>query len=292
MNFRIYSQLALAAKKIEKGRKGMKYQFAFIVCVVLVASLLAGCGGQPGPGHVGPVGPQGDLGPQGNVGPSSSDFGEDAIVIKKSGVLVTEEYSFTDFSQLKIGMFDVEVRQGEGYRVVLDMDKNLLDHVQVTQEGATLRIGLDPSEGYHVEDIQMRAEVTMPTLTGLTMGLVDDGEVTGFKSEDNLVIDLGQSSLRGEVQAGDLEITAEVGCIVDLVGSAANVTVKAAVDSDVDLSELECQNAVVTAEVGSQVTVHPTGQLDAEASASQVWYVGAPTLGEIKTELDGSVERK
>ena len=293
MNFGNYSQPALAATSIEKGRKGMKHQVAFIVCVVLVAGLLAGCGGQPaGPGQVGPVGPQGDLGPQGDVGPSSSEFAEDAIVIKRSGVLVTEEYAFTDFSQLKIGLFDVEVRQGEGYRVVLEMDKNLLDHVQVTQEGETLRIGLDPSEGYQMEDIHMRAEVTMPGLTGLTMGLVDDGEVTGFQSEDDLVIDLGQSSLRGEIQAGDLTIMAQVGCTVNLVGSADNVSVKAAVDSDVDLSGFECQNAAVTAEVGSEVTVYPTGRLDAEASASQVWYIGDPVLGEIKTELDGSVERK
>jgi hypothetical protein len=283
-----------------KSRQEMETTVKWIVVIGLLAAslLLVGCGGKPDAGHVGPVGPQGDLGPQGDVGPqgdlgpSSSDFAEDAIVIGKSGVLVTEEYPFTDFSQLSIGMFDVEVRQGEGYSVVLEMDKNLLDHVQVTQEGETLRIGLDPSESYQMGDIQMRAEVTMPRLTGLTMGLVNDGEVTGFKAEDDLVIDLGQSSLRGQVQAGALEITAQVGCTVNLVGSAANVTVKAAVDSDVDLSELECRNAVVIAEVGSQVTVHPSGRLDAEASASEVWYIGDPTLGEIRAELDGSVERK
>jgi hypothetical protein len=213
-------------------------------------------------------------------------------VIEKSDVLVTEEYPFTDFSQLDIGMFDVEVRQGEGYRVVLEMDKNLLDHVQVAQEGETLRIGLDPSESYQMDNIHMRAEVTMPALTGLTMGLVDDGEITGFKSKDNLVIDLSKSSLRGEVHAGDLEITAEVGCTVNLSGSAADVTVKAAVDTDVDLGELECHDAAVTAEVGSQVTVCPTGRLDAEARASKVWYIGDPTLGEIRSELGGSVEGK
>ena len=273
-------------------------KWVVVIGLLAVSLLLVGCGGRPDVVHVGSVGPQGDLGPQGDVGPrgdlgpSSADFAEGAIVIDKSGVLVIEEYAFTDFSRLEIGMFDVEVRQGEGYRVVLEMDKNVLDHVQVTREGETLRIGLDPSESYQMEDIHMRAEITMPTLTGLTMGLVDDGQVTGFKSEDDLLIDLGQSSLRGEVQAGDLTITADVSCTVNLVGSAANVTVKATVDSDVDLSELECQNAVVTAEVGSQAAVYPTGRLDAEASASQVWYVGDPTLGEIQTELDGSVERK
>jgi hypothetical protein len=262
----------------------------FSLIALLGASLLLGaCGKGPDNGHVGPKGP---VGPQGDLGPSSSDFTEGAIVIKKSGVLVTEEYPFTDFAQLEIGMFDVEVRQGEGYSVVLEMDENVLDHVQVTREGEILRVGLDPSESYQMENIHMRAEITMPTLTGLTMGLVGDAEVTGFESEDDLVIDLGKSSLRGEVHAGDLEITAEVGCTVNLSGSAADVTVKAAVDSDVDLSELECHDAVVTAEVGSRVAVYSTGRLDAEASASKVRYIGDPTLGEIKSELGGSVERK
>jgi hypothetical protein len=276
---------------------------------LLAASLLLGaCRRGPDTGHVGPkgpvgpqgtvgpqgpFGPQGNVGPQGDLGPSSSDFIAGAIVIKKSGVLVTEEYPFTDFSQLEIGMFDVEVRQGEGYSVVLEMDENLLDYVQVTQEGETLRIGLDPSESYQMENIHMRAEITMPTLTGLTMGLVDDAEVTGFRSEENLVIDLSKSSLRGEVHAGDLGITAEVGCTVNLDGSAADVTVKAAVDSDVDLSELKCHNAASSAEVSSNVTVYPSGRLDAVAKTnSKVRYIGNPTLGEISSELGGSVEKQ
>jgi hypothetical protein len=281
----------------------MRHPAIHISLIVLLAFslLLSACGGVPEAGHVAPVGPvgpqggvgaQGDVGPQGDLGPSSSDFAEGTIVIDKSGVLVTEEYPFTDFSQLEIGIFDVEVRQGEGYSVVLEMDKNLLDHVQVTQEGETLRVWLDPSESYRMEDIHMRAEITMPTLTELTMGLVDDGKITGFKSEDDLVIDLSKSSLRGELHAGNLEITEEVGCTVNLSGSAANVTVKAAVDSDLDLGELECEDARVTAEVGSQVTVYATGRLDAEASASKVRYIGDPTLGEISSKLGGSVERK
>jgi hypothetical protein len=58
--------------------------------------------------------------------------------------LVTKAYRLTDFSRLDVGMFDVQVRQSEGYAVVLEMDENVLDHVQVSQEGETLRIGLDP----------------------------------------------------------------------------------------------------------------------------------------------------
>jgi hypothetical protein len=213
-------------------------------------------------------------------------------VVKTSSVVVTEEYPFTDFSQLSIGLFDVEVRQGEGYSVVLEMDRNLLDHVHVAKNGPTLRIGLDPSQGYRLNNIRRRAEITMPRLTELSMDLCNDGKISGFESGDNLVIDVSQSSLRGEVHAGDLEITAEVSSRVDLNGSAGDVTVKAAVDSDVDLGAFVCEDAVVQAEVSSQVTVHPTGRLDAEATASKVRYVGEPSLGQIKSGLGGSVEKR
>ncbi|MGD9093339.1 MAG: DUF2807 domain-containing protein [Anaerolineales bacterium] len=267
----------------------------YLFILIVIGLSLTGCSkGGFSPGPKGPIGPQGELGPEGPLGTSSIDISpsSDVIVIEKSGVLVTEEYPFTDFSQLEIEMFDVEISQGEGYSVVLEMDKNVFDLVQVTQEGETLWIGLDPSEAYHMENIHMRAEITMPRLTGLAMSLNDDGKITGFKSEDDLVIVLSKSSLRGEVHAGDLEVTTELGCTVTLSGSATDVTVKATVDSDVDLSELECRDAMVTAEVSSQVTVYPTGRLDAEASASKVRYSGDPTLGEIKSELGGSVEKQ
>jgi hypothetical protein len=267
----------------------MKRQIVSIVCAVWVAGLLVGCGGGFGPGRVGPKPP---VGPQGDVGPSSSDFPEGSIVIERSGVLVTEEYSLTDFSRLEIAFFDAEIRQGDGYSVVLEMDENVLDHVQVASTGETLRIGLDPSESYRMDDIHMRAEIIMPALTGLSMDLVDDAAVGGFQSDDDLMIDLSKSSLRGEVRAGSIEITAEVGCTVDLGGSAANVTVEAAVDCTVDLSELECDDATVTARVNSEVIVRPAGRLDAEASASKVRYIGDPTLGQIKSELGGSVDRQ
>lgn len=271
----------------------------FLLLVLIGISLTSCAQGEFSPGPKDPIGPQGDLGPggdagpQGDLGPSSSDLSEDAIVIEKSGVLVTEQYTFTDFSQVEIGFFDVEIRQDEDYSVVLEMDENVLEYVQVTQRGEALGIGLDPSEAYNMEDIHMRAEITMPRLTGLTMDLSDESEITGFKSKDNLVIDLSKSSLRGEIDAGDLEITAEVGSTMTLSGSAANITVKAALDSTVDLSELECHDAVVTAEQSSQVTVFPSGQLDAVAEYnSKVWYIGEPTLGEIKTELGGMVEKQ
>ena len=47
----------------------------------------------------------------------------------------------------------------------------------------------------------MRAEITVPSLTRLPLDLVDEADMTGFQSGENLVIDLSNSSLRAEIKS-------------------------------------------------------------------------------------------
>jgi hypothetical protein len=73
------------------------------ICAALVAGLLLGRGGKPDTGRVGP---------QADLEPPSSDHTVGTIVVKKPGVLLTEEHHCTGFSQLEIGTSGVAVRQG------------------------------------------------------------------------------------------------------------------------------------------------------------------------------------
>ena len=50
--------------------------------------------------------------------------------------------------------------------VVIEVDEAAVPHLQVERQGDTLRIGLEPGVGL-MGDMTLRAEVTMPTLTGL-----------------------------------------------------------------------------------------------------------------------------
>jgi hypothetical protein len=259
-------------------RKEMKRQVLAIAIIILVSGLLLGaCGNEPsGPGPQGPVGPQKPVGPKGAVGPQSIEGTppDNVTVIENSGNLITQEYDYGGFDALFIGFgFDVELRQGDTYRVFIEVEENAMPYVQVVVEGNTLKLDLDDSKTYHMENITLRAEITMPTLT-------------------SAVLELG-SSLRGEVEAGDIHIEASMSSEVTLTGLAQDVTIDAKMNSMVNLAGLRVSNADVRAEGGSTVTVNPAGRLDAHASMdAEVYYLGSPTLGNITTENGGFVAQK
>ena len=84
----------------------MKSRFSFVVGVVLLASLLAGCGGKPDTGHVGPVEPKGTVGAQPLEGTPPANL----TVIEDTDVFVVNEHPFRDFTRIEINDgFDVTI---------------------------------------------------------------------------------------------------------------------------------------------------------------------------------------
>jgi hypothetical protein len=233
--------------------------------------MLGACGKGPDTGHVGPQGP---VGPQPLHGTPAANL----IVIEDSGEVATSEYDLAGFEGLEIGWgFDVDIRQGESFRVVTRVEKNAVPYLQVAQDGHTLKLGLDPAKTYHMINITLEAEITMPRLTNLVVDGGSDVTMRGFQSAEalDIVVDAGGSLLGGSGSAGDL-------------------TVVASASGEVDLADFSVTNADVEAAAGSTVTVNPSGRLDARVSTgSVVYYRGDPTLGTIETDVTGgAVERK
>jgi hypothetical protein len=119
---------------------------------------------------------------------------------------------------------EVDIRQGDAYRVVTDVEENAAPCVQVVADGDTLRIGLDPDETYHMINIDLWAEVTLPELTRLVLDGGSDATISGLKSVENLdvALDLG-SALQGNIEAGDISVDAALGGDVILSGSARDL---------------------------------------------------------------------
>ena len=103
----------------------------------------------------------------------------------------------------------------------------------------------------------------------------------------------GASSLQGDVEAGDARFDAQGGSEATVSGSGQNVTVTAEGGSTIDLTKFSAVDANASARGDSEVTVNVSGRLDADASgASHVYYLGDPTLGDIDTSSESSVEPK
>ena len=78
-----------------------------------------------------------------------------------------------------------------------------------------------------------------------------------------------------------------------LTGSGGNLTLDASSSSDADLSQFPVVNASMDVSGASSVTVNASGILNVDASsASIVYYLGNPSLGEIDTSSAASVEPK
>jgi hypothetical protein len=216
-----------------------------------------------------------------------------------SGNVVTREEAISDFDKVEIShSFDVDITQGEEFSVVIRVDDNLVEHLQVEKFGSTLKIGLKPAVSI-VSNATLEAEITMPELTGVDISGASNATILGFKSTKNLTVDLsGSSSLRGDIEAGDIgagdiSINLSGSSDANLTGSGGSLTLDASGSSDVDLSDFLVADAEIGASGASTVTVNASGRLDVEASgASDVYYLGNPSMGTIEISGASSIEPK
>jgi len=119
-----------------------------------------------------------------------------------SGNLETEEYAFTNFTKVEVSdAFNFEIKQSSSYSINVTADDNVMEYVQVSQDGQTLKIGL--RTGLHIGSVTLRigpgifplpgtvtlnASVTLPQLHGLTASGASRGTVSGFSSTEDLDI--------------------------------------------------------------------------------------------------------
>ncbi|TES91726.1 MAG: DUF2807 domain-containing protein [Anaerolineales bacterium] len=213
-----------------------------ISVLLVIATLLAGCGG--------------------------------LASLTGSGNVVTQEEAITGFDRLDVSHgFQVAVRQGGTFSVIIRVNDDLVEDLTVVKQGSTLKIGLKPGLSYNLENATLEADVTMPELTGADLA--------------------GGSHLVGDVEIGDVVFNLSGGSHVTLSGSAGDLTVAANGGSHAKLADLLVVNASVDARGGSHATVNPSGTLDAVVKGgSHVRYLGSPTLGTIDTDGSSSFKQE
>jgi hypothetical protein len=214
-------------------------------------------------------------------------------MIEGSGVIVSQEYDFTDFDAVDLShAFQGTITQGDTFSVVVRVDDNLVDRLQVEQNGNTVRIGLENLSV--TNNATLEADIILPRLVQLDTSGASQAQLNGINSADPLAISSsGASRVHGDVAVGDLTVDASGASNVTLAGSGGDVRANGSGASTVDLEELTATDANVEASGASTVTVNAAGQLDAEASGgSNVYYVGNPTMGAINTSGGSDVSQR
>jgi len=230
--------------------------------------------------------------------------------------LVTEEMEFSDFTSVKVGnAFQVEITQSSSYSVSVTADEYMhvsetgkdeyareltFDYIQVSnQTGDTLTIGLKSGYNYRsvhlLRPLTLRAEITMPDLYALDFSGATHGTVEGFSFSHEFNVSLSGASFLDivDLSAGNVTIDLSGASNLNGKGAADNMLISASGASRLELSDFPVHKVNVVLSGASHATINLDGRLDANLSgASHVRYIGDPTMGNIQTSGDSTVEKK
>ena len=231
----------------------------FVVIVLLVSGLMVGCG----------------------------------AVLKGSGNLKTEEYSFSNFNKVEISSaFEFEISRSSAYSISITADDNVIEKVRVIQAGYTLKIYVEtlPMPAF----LTLKAVITMPELRGLYISGAAHGTISEFSSADDVDIRLsGASKVECNIIAGGADFNVSGASIVRLMGSAKDMVANVSGASHFHLDDFTVNSANVTISGASTGAVNVSGHLDANVSgASKLSYIGEPTMGTINTSGASALSKK
>ncbi len=214
---------------------------------------------------------------------------DEPVTITGSGRVVDQEHALTGFDRIEADdAIVVDVHQGEAFRVLLHADENLAPYVQVVKQDDTLKIGLKDGYNYNLVRVPTtHVEVTMPRLRGLKLRRACNLTLFSLRFTETLHVDLAEGSLlMGHLQAGDVHIDVAGSAHAILSGAGQNLEVRVTGGAAlIELGDFAVLDATIDVS-NSTVTVQPSGRLDVKARASQIYYLGHPTLGTV--DADGA----
>jgi hypothetical protein len=226
-------------------------------------------------------------------GLAACDEDEEAAALRGSGNIVTEEMDFADFTAVEAASaFVVDITRSDSFGATIRVDENIMDLVDVSKAGDTLRIRLKPRAS--VADATMEASVTMPEIDGLKLSGASRVSLSGFSSTERMNVELsGASTLDGDLEAGSVDLEVSGASRVALEGSAAELTIEGSGASTLDLEDFAVDTAEVDLSGASEATVNVAERIDPVdvSGASRLRYVGDPALGDVTTSGGGTVDK-
>jgi hypothetical protein len=207
--------------------------------------------------------------------------------------LEIKEYSFTNFTRIEISSaFEFEIKQSSSYSINVTADDNVIDYVQVSQDGQTLRIRLATVPSLRL--VTLRTAVNIPQLHDLMVSGASRGTVSDFSSTEGLNITVsGASRVTGDITAGNVEFNISGASTIRLEGSADDMVAVVSGASRFNLGDFTVNDTDVKISGASTGTINLDGRLDANVSgASTLLYIGEPIMGTINVSGASTLSEK
>lgn len=192
--------------------------------------------------------------------------------VQGSGNSRTEVRNVSGFEGIRTGgAVNIEVSVQKDFKVEVEADDNLLEHVKTETSGSTLRIY---TEGNISPKSRINVKISMPEINEL--------EISG-----------ASNAIISNVKSDSIKIEANGASKIKIDGEAKNLELEVSGASKVEAEDLKVERADVDASGASKVTVSPINELKADASgASSIYYTGELKDVDSKTSGAASVKRK
>ena len=201
--------------------------------------------------------------------------------IRASGEVTTENYAFSGYTNVKIGgAFDVIVEFSEtNENVQIEANENLQEKLIVRIEGNSLVIR--PEDNLNIKgNAILKAYITVPALTTIELsGASTLNFNTKWIVNDGQLRSSGASSISGEIEATNFEISASGASDINLFGSIANLEANLSGSSDLRDFDLQIQFLDIDLSGSSDAFLSVAQQIEIDASgSSSLNYNGNPAI--------------
>ena len=211
--------------------------------------------------------------------------------VKGDGNVVKEKKSIeSNFSIVKVSQgIDVYLEQSNNVSFEAEMDKNILELLDVIVENNTLKISFKKNVGRRTKS---NIYLKMPNITEFN---VSSGAQIHSVNELNVkTIKLSASSgaeLELNLLAETIHADASSGSDIDLKGKSKNLYLSASSGSDIDTEHLFAEIVKADASSGSDIKTSASVSLSAEASSGgDIKCYGKPKETHIDKSSGGSVD--
>lgn len=234
------------------------------------------------------------------------------LIDVEEGPLTAKTYDFTDFTGVEVGhAFELEVTPADNYSVTITARQGVLDHVDVTKSGSTLKI--DTDTWFLTWHSNPKVTITMPSLQRVDLSGAAQGEARGFRSASDFEVELsgasdldldmevgafkadisGASSLSGNLEATSSDIELSGASNATLTGTGGDLVINASGASRDNLTGYTGNDASVELSGASSAELTVNGRMDVHLSgASKLEYFGDATLGSIEISGASDLEHK
>jgi len=214
--------------------------------------------------------------------------------VKGNGNIKTREHTVGSFKNVEVsGAIDLYVAQGDTKPVTIETDENLLQYIEVVQEGE--RIVIKSREGYNLRPTsKIKVYVTSPVYNDIDVsGASNITGQTKIVNKENIKMDVsGAGDINMDVNAPAINAEVSGAGTVNLKGETKTFDLTLTGAAKAHCYELLSENTKVEISGAGDADVFASVKLDAEVSgAGSVTYKGGATNVAQQVSGAGSVKK-